>query len=124
LGVSSLDWRPFGVPSPNGRHFQAKLSPRGLNWNQNMVALRDPQLERACQHLAAGFALTPEERMRRGLDTAASLKEEAAAIGGLDPAASSFRANARKFCQRKLFASGSPRSSMPARHWPRPRSAR
>jgi hypothetical protein len=66
-----------------------------------MVALRDPQLERACQHLAAGFALTPEERDRRGLNAAASLKEEAAAIGGLDPSASSFRANARKFCQRK-----------------------
>lgn len=66
-----------------------------------MVALRDPQLERACQHLAAGFRLTPEERDRRGLDADASLKEEAAAIGGLDPSASSFAANARKFCQRK-----------------------
>lgn len=66
-----------------------------------MVALRDPQLERACQHLAAGFSLTPEERERRGLAPTSSLKEEAAAIGGLDPAASSFPANARKFCQRK-----------------------
>lgn len=66
-----------------------------------MVALRDPQLERACQHLAAGFVLTPEERDRRGLDTDATLKEEAAAIGGLDPSASSFKSNARKFCQRK-----------------------
>jgi hypothetical protein len=66
-----------------------------------MVALRDPQLERACQHLAAGFALTPEERDKRGLSVDASLKEEAAAIGGLDPEASSFKANARKFCQRK-----------------------
>jgi len=66
-----------------------------------MVALRDPQLERACQHLAAGFALTPEERDKRGLKADASLKEEAAAIGGLDPFASSFKANARKFCQRK-----------------------
>lgn len=66
-----------------------------------MVALRDPQLERASQHLAAGFALTPEERVRRGLPADASLKEEAAAIGGLDPQASSFKANARKFCQRK-----------------------
>jgi len=68
-----------------------------------MVALRDPQAERACQHLAAGFALTPEERHKRGLETAASLKEEAAAIGGLDPSASSFKANARKFCQRKVI---------------------
>lgn len=66
-----------------------------------MVALRDPQLERACQHLAAGFVLTPEEREKRGLVPDATLKEEAAAIGGLDPQASSFKANARKFCQRK-----------------------
>jgi hypothetical protein len=27
-----------------------------------MVALRDPQHERACQHLASGFGMTPEER--------------------------------------------------------------
>jgi hypothetical protein len=67
-----------------------------------MVALRDPQLERACQHLAAGFSLTPEERERRGLAAEASLKEEAAAIGGHDPAASSFKSNARKFCNRKV----------------------
>lgn len=68
-----------------------------------MVALRDPQIERACQHLAAGFSLTPEEREKRGLGQDATLKEEAAAIGGLDPAASSFKANARKFCQRKVI---------------------
>lgn len=66
-----------------------------------MVALRDPQLERACQHLAAGFALTPEERAKRGLSGDSTLKEEAAAIGGLDPWAKSFKPNARKFCQRK-----------------------
>jgi hypothetical protein len=66
-----------------------------------MVALRDPQLERACQHLAAGFALTPEERDRRGLAAGATLKEEAAAIGGLDPQAKSFKDNARKFTHRK-----------------------
>lgn len=65
-----------------------------------MVALRDPQDERAAQHLAAGFALTPEERAVRKLGTVATLQEEAAAIGGLDTLASSFRANARKFCQR------------------------
>jgi hypothetical protein len=69
-----------------------------------MVALRDPQHERACQHLAAGFRLTPEERAERGLSPDASLTEEAAAIGGLDPAASSFKANARKFRQRKAIA--------------------
>lgn len=68
-----------------------------------MVALRNPQDERAAQHLAAGFALTPEERDKRGLPKDASLKEEAAAIGGLDTSASSFRANARKFCQRKAI---------------------
>lgn len=66
-----------------------------------MVALRDPQDERAAQHLAAGFALTPEERAKRGLRADATLKEEAAALGGLDTAASSFRDNARKYCQRK-----------------------
>lgn len=68
-----------------------------------MVALRDPQAERACQHLAAGFALTSEERTSRGLPADVSLTEEAAAIGGLDPAASSFKANARKFRQRKAI---------------------
>lgn len=69
-----------------------------------MVALRDPQHERACQHLAAGFRLSAEERAERGLSPDASLTEEAAAIGGLDPAASSFKANARKFRQRKAIA--------------------
>lgn len=68
-----------------------------------MVALRDPQLERAAQHLAAGFALTPEERAKRLLSADASLKDEAAAIGGLDTSATSFKANARKFCQRKAL---------------------
>lgn len=68
-----------------------------------MVALRNPQDERAAQHLAAGFALTPEERAKRGLPMTASLQEEAAALGGLDTAASSFRANARKFCQRETI---------------------
>lgn len=67
-----------------------------------MVALRDPQLERACQHLAAGFALTPEERVKRGLRPDCSLQQEAAAIGGLDTLASSFKSNARKFCQKKV----------------------
>jgi hypothetical protein len=67
-----------------------------------MVALRNPQDERASQHLAGGFALTPEERASRGLSaTSATLQEEAAALGGLDTKASSFKANARKFCQRK-----------------------
>lgn len=66
-----------------------------------MVALRNPQDERAAQHLAATFALPPEERSRRGLRADASLQEEAAALGGLDTSASSFKANARKFCQRK-----------------------
>jgi len=66
-----------------------------------MVALRNPQDERACQHLAAGFGLTPEERAKRGLRPEATLQEEAAAIGGLDAQASSFKANARKYCQRK-----------------------
>lgn len=69
-----------------------------------MVALRDPQHERACQHLAAGFRLTAEERAERGLAPDATLTEEAAAIGGLDPRASSFKANARKFRQRKAIA--------------------
>jgi len=69
-----------------------------------MVALRDPQDERAAQHLAAGFALTPEERAKRGLSSDATLTEEAAAIGGLDPSAKSFKANARKFRQRKAIA--------------------
>lgn len=69
-----------------------------------MSALRNPQDERACQHLAAGFAMTPEEREKRGLGDGATLKEEAAAIGGLDTSASSFKANARKFCQRKAIA--------------------
>lgn len=69
-----------------------------------MVALRDPQHERACQHLAAGFRLTAEERAERGLSVEATLTEEAAAIGGLDPTASSFKANARKFRQRKQIA--------------------
>ncbi|MCS3725486.1 hypothetical protein [Bradyrhizobium betae] len=67
------------------------------------VALRNPQEERAAQHLAAGFALTPEERAKRGLPMTASLQEEAASLGGLDTGASSFRANARKFCQRKVI---------------------
>lgn len=66
-----------------------------------MVALRNPQDERAAQHLAAGFALTPEEREKRHLSLTPSLQEEAAALGGLDTYASSFRSNARKFCQRK-----------------------
>jgi hypothetical protein len=65
-----------------------------------MVALRDPQDERAAQHLAGGFALTPEERISRGLRGDATLQEEAAGIGGLDVSASSFKANARKFCGR------------------------
>lgn len=69
-----------------------------------MVALRDPQHERACQHLAAGFRLSAEERAERGLAPDATLVEEAAAIGGLDPKASSFKANARKFRQRKAIA--------------------
>jgi hypothetical protein len=68
-----------------------------------MVALRDPQHERACQHLASGFGMTPEERRQAALAQDATLKEEAAAIGGLDPSASSFKANARKFCQRKVI---------------------
>jgi hypothetical protein len=68
-----------------------------------MVALRNPQDERACQHLAAGFAMTPEERSKRGLSVSPSLHEEAAAVGGLDTGASSFRSNARKFCQRKAI---------------------
>jgi hypothetical protein len=68
-----------------------------------MIPLRDPQHERACQHLAGGFSLTPEERARRGITEGASLQEEAAALGGLDPKASSFKANARKFCQRKII---------------------
>ena len=66
-----------------------------------MVALRNSQDERACQHLAGGFALTPEEREKRMLRSDATLQEEAAAIGGLDTQASSFKSNARKFCQRK-----------------------
>jgi hypothetical protein len=66
-----------------------------------MVALRNPQDERASQHLAGGFGLTPEERVTRGLAATATLQEEAAALGGLDTFASSFKANARKFCQRK-----------------------
>lgn len=69
-----------------------------------MVALRDPQAERGVQHLAFGFALTAEERSRRGLPADATLTEEAAAIAGLDPAASSFRSNARKWRQRKAIA--------------------
>ena len=69
-----------------------------------MSALRDPQDERAAQHLAAGFALTAEERAKYGLRADATLKEEAAAIGGLDTAGTSFRANAKKFCQRKAIA--------------------
>lgn len=66
-----------------------------------MVALRDPQLERACQHLAAGFAMTPEECVKRGLAADSTLTEQAAAISGLDPFASAFKANARKWRQRK-----------------------
>jgi len=68
-----------------------------------MVALRNPQDERAAQHLAAAFALPPEERERRKLPATASLQEEAAALGGLDTTASSFKANARKFCQRDII---------------------
>jgi hypothetical protein len=68
-----------------------------------MVALRNPQDERAAQHLAAGFALTPEEMGKRGLPATATLQEQAAALGGLDTNASSFKANARKFCQRKAI---------------------
>jgi hypothetical protein len=68
-----------------------------------MVALRNPQDERAAQHLAAGFALTPEERARRCLSATATLQEEAAALGGLDTFASSFRSNARKYCQREVI---------------------
>jgi hypothetical protein len=66
-----------------------------------MVALKNPQDERAAQHLAGGFAMTPEERAKRALSDHATLQEEAAALGGLDTGASSFKANARKFCQRK-----------------------
>lgn len=69
-----------------------------------MSALRNPQDERAAQHLAAGFALTEEERAKRGLRPDCTLQEEAAAIGGLDVAASSFRSNARKYCRRKVIA--------------------
>lgn len=68
-----------------------------------MPALRNPQDERAAQHLAAGFRMTDEERVQRGLRSDASLQEEAAAIGGLETSATSFRANARKFCQRKAI---------------------
>lgn len=69
-----------------------------------MTALRNPQDERAAQHLAAGFALSAEERVQRGLRPDAGLQEEAASIGGLDTAGSSFRANSRKFCRRKAIA--------------------
>lgn len=68
-----------------------------------MGALRDQQDEAAAQHLAAGYALTPEERRKRGLSPDATLKEEAAALGGLKTNASSFRANARKFCRREII---------------------
>jgi hypothetical protein len=68
-----------------------------------MVALRNPQDERASQHLAAGFALTPEERAKRGLEPDSTLLEDAAAIGGLNTRASSFKANARKYCRRKAI---------------------
>ena len=68
-----------------------------------MSALRNPQDERSAQHLAAGFTLTEEEREKWGLSIKATLHEEAAAIGGLDTLASSFRANARKFCRRKAI---------------------
>jgi len=83
------------------------MSPLGIIWNQNranvMSAMRNPQDERAAQHLAAGFALTPEEREKRGLRADATLQEEAAAIGGLETSASSFRSNARKYCRRKVL---------------------
>ena len=68
-----------------------------------MAALRNPQEERATQHLAAGFRMPDEERAKRGLRPDCTLQEEAAAIMGLDPSASSFRANARKTCQRKVI---------------------
>lgn len=53
-----------------------------------MGALRDPRWENAAQHLAAG---------KHG--PGRTLQEEAAEIAGLDPAASSFKSNARKWCQ-------------------------
>lgn len=55
-----------------------------------MTALRNPRYEAAAQCLAAGKA--SEGR---------TLQEEAAELGGLDPAGKSFKANARKFCRRK-----------------------
>jgi hypothetical protein len=55
-----------------------------------MSPLRNPRYEAAAQHLAAGKA--GEGR---------TLQEEAAELGGLDPAGKSFKANARKLCRRK-----------------------
>jgi hypothetical protein len=53
-----------------------------------MGALRDPRWENAAQHLAAGKHTAGR-----------TLFEEAAEIAGYDPTGSSFKANARKFCQ-------------------------
>lgn len=55
-----------------------------------MSLLRNSLHEAAAQHLAAAKA-----------EDGHSLIDEAAIIGGLDPNGSSFKANARKFCNRK-----------------------
>jgi hypothetical protein len=55
-----------------------------------MGILRNSLHEAAAQHLAAAKA-----------EEGHSLIDEAAIMGGLDPLGSSFKANARKFCNRK-----------------------
>jgi hypothetical protein len=55
-----------------------------------MSILRNSLHEAAAQHLAAAKA-----------EEGRSLIDEAAIIGGLDPEGSSFKPNARKFCNRK-----------------------
>lgn len=69
-----------------------------------MGALRNPQDEKAAQHLAATDALPAEHRAELGLRADATLQEEAAALGGLKTDGTSFRANARKFCRRRVIA--------------------
>lgn len=67
-----------------------------------MPCLRNPNHENAAQHLARRQHLTAEQRLDFGLGEQATLQEEAAALGGLDTGGKSFKANARKFCQRTI----------------------
>lgn len=68
-----------------------------------MPCLSNPEHEAAAQHLARKQILDEARLEELRLMPDSSPQEQAAAIGGLDPNGSSFRANARKFCNRPAF---------------------